>query len=41
MNNEKKERETVEWERPEISSTKLKISGNISYKDGHDKGQKQ
>ena len=35
--------ETREWEKPEISSRKLEISreGNISCKDGHDKGQKQ
>ena len=32
--------ETVEWERPEISSRKLEIPGNISCKDGHNKGQK-
>ena len=29
-----------EWERQEISSTKLEISGNISCKDGLNKGQK-
>ena len=34
--------ETTEWERLEISSRKLEIprQGNISCKDGHNKGQK-
>ena len=32
--------ETVEWGRLEISSRKLEIPGNISCKDGHNKGQK-
>ena len=31
---------TIEWERLEISR-KLEIQGNISCKDGHDKGQKR
>ena len=35
-----KERKTTEWERLEISSGKLEISGNISCKDGLNKGQK-
>ena len=34
-------RKTTEWERLEISSRKLEIPGNISCKDGHNKGQKQ
>ena len=38
--NAKKQRKTTEWERLEISSRKLKIQGNISCKDGPDKGQK-
>ena len=33
MNNAKKQRKTIEWERLEISSRKLKKSGNISCKD--------
>ena len=33
MNNAKKQRKTIEWERLEISSRKLKRSGNISCKD--------
>ena len=32
--------ETVEWGRLEISSRKLEIPGNISCKDGLNKGQK-
>ena len=32
--------EKTEWERLEISSRKLEIPGNISCKDGHNKGQK-
>ena len=36
----KKQRKTTEWERLEISSRKLEIPGNISCKDGHNKGQK-
>ena len=39
--NEHKERKTIEWERLEISSRKLRYQGNISCKDGHNKGQKQ
>ena len=39
--NEHKERKTIEWERLEISSRKLRYQGNISCKDGHDKGQKR
>ena len=38
--NAKKERKTTEWERLEISSRKSEIQGNISCKDGLDKGQK-
>ena len=38
--NEHKERKTIDWERLEISSRKLRYQGNISCKDGHDKGQK-
>ena len=37
----KKQRKTIEWERLEISSRKLEIQGNISCKDGHNKGQKR
>ena len=33
--------ENNDWERGEISSRKLEIQGNISYKDRHNKGQKQ
>ena len=36
----KDSRKTTEWERLEISSRKLEIPGNISCKDGLDKGQK-
>ena len=32
--------EKIEWERLEISSRKLEIQGNISCKDGLNKGQK-
>ena len=39
MINAKKQRKTIEWKRLEISSRKLEIPGNISYKDGHNKGQ--
>ena len=38
--NGKKSRKTAEWERLEISLRKLEIQGNISCKDGHNKGQK-
>ena len=38
--NAKKERKTIEWERLEISSRKLGYQGNISCKDGLNKGQK-
>ena len=31
----------MEWERLDTSSRKLEILGNISCKDGHNKGQKQ
>ena len=41
MINAKKQRKTTEWERLEISSRKLENQGNISCKDGHNKGQKQ
>ena len=44
MNNAKKERKAIEWERLQISEKKkhkkLEISRDISCKDGHDKGQK-
>ena len=40
MNNASKQRKTTEWERLEVSSKKLEYQGNISYKDGHNKGQK-
>ena len=33
-------KETIEWERLEISSRKLEYQGDISCKDGHNKGQK-
>ena len=33
--------EKIEWEKQEISSRKLEIKGNISGKDGHNKGQKR
>ena len=33
-------KETIEWERLEISSRKLEYQGDISCKDGLDKGQK-
>ena len=39
MTSAKIERTTIEWERLEISSRKLEIPGNISCKDGHNKGQ--
>ena len=35
-----KERKTIVWERLEISSKSLEVPRNISYKDGHNKGQK-
>ena len=38
--NAKEKRKTIEWERLVISSRKLEIQGNISCKDGHNKGQK-
>ena len=37
--NAKKQRKTTEWERLQISSRKLRYQGNISCKDGLDKGQ--
>ena len=40
MNNASKQRKTTEWERLEVSSKKLEYQGNISYKDGHNKGRK-
>ena len=40
MINTKKQRKTTEWERLEISLRKLETPGNISCKDGLDKGQK-
>ena len=36
----KKQRKIIEWERLKISSRKLEIPENISYKYGHNKGQK-
>ena len=39
-NKTKKEKKTVEWERLEVSSRKLEIPGNISCKNGLNKGQK-
>ena len=38
--NAKKYRKTTEWERLEISSRNYRYQGNISGKDGLDKGQK-
>ena len=38
MNNASKQRKTTERERLEVSSKKLEYQGNISYKDGHNKG---
>ena len=35
MNNAKKQRKTIEWERLEISSRNWRYKGNISCKDGH------
>ena len=40
MINAKKWRKTIEWERLEISSRKLKIPREHVMQDGHDKGQK-
>ena len=40
MNHTKKQRKTIKWERLEISSRKLVISRDISYKDEQDKGRK-
>ena len=37
--NAKKQRKRTEWERLEISSRKLETQGNISCKDGQNKGQ--
>ena len=37
--NAKKQRKTTEWERLQISSRKLRYQGNISCKDGLNKGQ--
>ena len=39
--NAKKQRKTTEWERLEISSRNQRYQGNISGKDGLDKGQKR
>ena len=43
MKNAKKQRKTIEWGRLDIFSKKKKwtYQGNISCKDGHNKGQKQ
>ena len=38
--NAKKQRKTIEWERLEISQESKRYQGNISCKDGHNKGQK-
>ena len=38
--NAKKQRKTIEWERLESSQENQKYQGNISCKDGHNKGQK-
>ena len=38
--NAKKQRKTTEWERLEISKENQRYQGNISCKDGLDKGQK-
>ena len=38
--NAKKKGKTTEWERLEISSRKLEMSREHSYKDGHNKEQK-
>jgi len=40
LNEQWKERETIERKRLEISSRKLEIPGSILCKNGHDKGQK-
>ena len=36
----KKQRKTIEWERPEISSRKLEIPREHFMQYGHNKGQK-
>ena len=40
MNNAKKYRKTTKWETLAISSRKLEIRRENSYKDGHNKRQK-
>ena len=40
LNNAKKQRKTIEWERLEISSRKLETPREHSCKDGHGEGQK-
>ena len=40
MNSVKKQRKTIEWERLEIASQKLKIPREHFMQNGHDKGQK-
>ena len=40
MNNAKKSRKTIEWERLQISLRKLEVPGNISCKDWHHKTHK-
>ena len=40
MNNAKKERKTIEWERLEISSRKLETKGTFHAMMGHNKEQK-
>ena len=41
VNNTKKLRKTIEWERLEISSRKLKVPRDTSCKDGDSRGLKQ
>ena len=41
MNNAKKWRKTIEWERLEISSRKLEIPREYTCKHGHNTEQKQ
>ena len=40
MNNAKKWRKTIEWERLEISQENWRYQRNISCKDGHNKDSK-
>jgi len=41
VNNAKKERKTIEWERLRFLEENWRYQGNISCKDGLNKGQKQ